>query len=75
MYIDIGENVLEICQRNIIQNGVANNVSVHELDWLNPNIDDFIDNKFAWKEHDVRLLKKTSIILAADGNLEKLLQY
>ena len=56
-----------------MQNDMVGNVSVHELDWLNPRveIDDSTDNKFSWKEHDLHMLRNTSIILAADGNVCK----
>jgi hypothetical protein len=65
--IDVGDNVLGICQKNIDQNNV-DNVSVRCLDWLNPKINFIsqLSSSFSWRLEDLQLIKNTSVILATD---------
>lgn len=68
---DIGNSVLELCHRNVTRNcptllDKAVNVSVRELNWLQPFCPSAID-KFQWTTKDMEMLKQTTHIVAADG--------
>lgn len=78
--IDTGASVLRLCHQNLVQNNVTNNVSVRELDWFNyeKDLQDSSSSlcssgmeekdRYKWSHSELELLRKTSIILACDGN-------
>lgn len=69
---DVGENVLEGCQDNIIMNSHlfkygSGVVLVRELDWLKHEICTAPgEGAFCWTKEDKEVLKEVSVILAAD---------
>ncbi|XP_056390617.1 methyltransferase-like protein 22 isoform X2 [Hyla sarda] len=69
---DVGEDLLDMCQRNISLNkGLAKTsggqVKVKELDWLKNQLCTDPEDSYSWTEDDIAdLYDETTVILAAD---------
>ncbi|XP_039467078.1 methyltransferase-like protein 22 [Oreochromis aureus] len=68
---DVGEDLLQMCKRNIALNkhmlkSADHEVKVRQLDWLQDDLCTDVAVEFSWTKEEVADLNNTSIIIAAD---------
>lgn len=82
---DTGNDVLMQCNTNISHNGhmtgrksenvaseALSKVIVRELDWTQDALNQDCQNLFHWRKSDLELLRKVSVIIAADGKFNQI---
>ncbi|XP_048408266.1 methyltransferase-like protein 22 [Stegostoma tigrinum] len=69
---DVGEDLLNMCERNIIVNkniyeAAGSEIKVRELDWLRDELCTDTKNPYCWSEEEIaHLYDHTDVLLAAD---------